>query len=54
MEAVIVNAVGQKVWEGTVTRQTELSVTTWARGVYYIRLIDLSAGNKIVKPLILE
>lgn len=52
--AIVVNAIGQRVWEGKINGKADLSVASWAKGVYYVRFIDAVNGNKSVKQFIVE
>ena len=40
LNAVIYNAVGQQIWKGQIDGETDISVALWARGIYFVKLID--------------
>ncbi len=52
--AVIYNTVGQAVWQGTINGQSEVSVATWAKGVYHIQLMNRENGERTVKSFVVE
>lgn len=54
IQAIIINAVGQTVWQGQVNGQTELNVATWAKGVYHARLMNETGSEQAVKSFIVE
>lgn len=51
LKARIVNAVGQKIWEGSVRDQEEIGVSGWAKGIYYMQLTNTSGSVNINKTL---
>ncbi len=53
VDAIIYNAVGQAVWRGTVNGKSELSVATWARGVYHMQVMS-TEGERAVKSFVLQ
>jgi len=50
----IANAVGQKVYSGQLNKKLDIPVTNWAKGVYYVILSDVSGGEKVVRPVVIE
>ncbi len=54
VNAVIYNAIGQTIWSGTVNNQTEVSVASWAKGVYHIQLANTENGDMTVKSFIVD
>ena len=52
--AIIVNAVGQTIWQGTINGQKDLSVASWAKGIYHMRLIDIVNNQSSVKSFVVE
>lgn len=52
-QGVICNVVGQKIWEGTISGPTDINTTLWARGHYFMTVID-DKGNKTVKRLVIN
>lgn len=52
-QGVICNVVGQKVWEGTISGPTDINTTLWARGHYFMTVID-ERGNKMIKRLVIN
>lgn len=45
LQVQVMNAMGQKVWSGTVHGKITLPVKDWAKGSYYIRYTDLKRGE---------
>jgi hypothetical protein len=48
------NALGQRVWEGKMQKKIVIPVATYARGIYYLRLLDEQKGSKAVKRISLQ
>ncbi|MFT4061342.1 MAG: zinc-dependent metalloprotease [Edaphocola sp.] len=48
------NAVGQKVWNGQVNKQLQIPVSQYARGMYYLRMTDVSNGQQGTKTVVLQ
>ena len=53
MTAEVYNTVGQKVWAGNVNGQVDIAIGTWAKGMYYMQLLD-EDNNIVVKKFIVE
>ena len=53
MQAEVYNTVGQQVWKGSIDGQSDISVSSWAKGIYYMQLIDANS-NRVVKKFIVE
>ncbi len=51
--AKIVNAVGQLIWMGKILDRAQIDVSSWAKGVYYIRMTNDSTVN-LARPIIVE
>lgn len=54
VNAVIYNAIGQTIWSGNVNNQAEVSVASWAKGVYHIQLANAENGDMTVKSFIVQ
>ena len=54
VNAVIYNAIGQTIWSGSVNGQSEVSVASWAKGVYHIQLANPENGDMTVKSFIVQ
>lgn len=52
--AAAYNTLGQMVWEGTVNGTTQISVATWAKGMYYIKFVNATNGNVTVKTVVVQ
>ena len=52
--ATAYNTLGQLVWEGNVSGTTQISVATWAKGMYYIRFVNAANGNTTVKTVVVQ
>ncbi len=53
-DAVIFNALGQKIWSGVLTAKLEIPVSTWAKGVYQLQITDNDTHLKSVKKFIVQ
>lgn len=53
IHAVILNPLGQIIWQGNIQDQTTIRVKEWAKGVYYIQLSD-NDGKRSVKPVVVQ
>lgn len=55
LNVVLYNAIGQKVWQGTLTG-SQLSIPTgsWSRGNYWIHLINEKEGTKATRQVVLR
>jgi hypothetical protein len=51
---VFTNAIGQKIWTGTMGQQTSVPVSRWAKGVYYLQITDKQAGGRVVKTVVIN
>ena len=38
LSAVILNNIGQRVWEGSFSHQLDIPVMTWAKGLYFLQI----------------
>ncbi|MBC7553804.1 MAG: T9SS type A sorting domain-containing protein [Taibaiella sp.] len=54
VQAIVINTMGQSVWQGTIDGQADISVAQWAKGVYHLRLIDTDNNAVIVKTFVVE
>jgi hypothetical protein len=54
VQAAIYNAIGQQVWNGTLTNSANIAVSTWAKGVYYARFSDAVSGQGAVKSFVVQ
>lgn len=50
----IINTLGQTVLMTEVKKQMEIDVTTWAKGVYYVRLINTGTRNELVRKIVVD
>jgi len=50
----IYNVFGQRVWQGTINEQEDVPVSHWARGIYYLKLVDGASATVVVKEIIVE
>jgi hypothetical protein len=53
-DAVVTNVVGQRVWTGRVDGKADISVATWSKGIYYVKLVDVATGAQTVKQFIVQ
>ncbi len=54
MNVSAINAIGQKVWQGSVVGNTSVDVSTWSAGIYYLQLTNASNGRRTVKQVIIQ
>lgn len=54
LNALVYDAVGRKIWIGTLLKEMNIPVSNWAKGVYYLQLTDELNGNKVVKSLLIQ
>ena len=52
--ATIYNSMGQLVWRGEVSGNSEISLNNWSKGIYYARFMDANTGEMAVKTFIAE
>lgn len=48
------NALGQKMWEGKLKQKVTLPVSSYTRGIYFLRVEDASKGSQTVKRITLQ
>jgi len=54
LNARIINTVGQAVWQGNILEQTDIPVSGWAKGIYYLQLSSESGHINMNKTLIVQ
>ena len=52
LNAVIYNELGQQIWKGRINGETDISVSEWGRGVYFLRMIDTKNAVTIRKVVV--
>lgn len=51
----ILNTIGQNIWTGDMDNNSEtIIVKNWAKGVYYVQLMDMKTNEKTVKKFVVE
>ena len=53
MQAMVYNSIGQQTWKGTINNQTEISVASWPKGIYYMQIMDAD-NQRMVKKFVVE
>ncbi len=53
VEITVFNTLGQSVWHGQFNGQKEIPVADWARGIYYVQILD-GNNERAVKRFVLE
>ncbi len=53
LHAAILNSVGQVIWNGDINGQLDIPVSSWAKGVYYLRAAADKTGRFVKKILIM-
>lgn len=54
IQAKVVNTVGQQLWSGNIDKEQQIVVTHWAKGMYYLELMDTQSHKKTVKRFVVE
>lgn len=54
LKAVMYNAVGQQVWSGEITGNTEIGVAGFARGNYMIQVVNENNGARTTQKIVLQ
>lgn len=54
LKAIMYNALGQQVWNGTVKHNAEISVGGFARGNYLIQVVDGGSGARTTYKVVLK
>lgn len=54
LTVTVTNAVGQQLWKSELDKYLNIPVGNWAKGVYYIQLMESVSGERIVKPVVLQ
>ncbi len=53
LKIVVYNAIGQQVWRDEVNGELDIAVNYWARGMYFIKLIDIK-NQVTIKKFVVE
>ncbi|WP_276131980.1 zinc-dependent metalloprotease family protein [Polluticoccus soli] len=53
-KVVIVNTLGQTVFAAEMMKQMEVDVTTWAKGVYHVRLVNTATKEEMVRKIVVD
>ncbi|HTN45872.1 MAG TPA: zinc-dependent metalloprotease family protein [Flavipsychrobacter sp.] len=51
---IIYNSIGQTVWSGILDKEQNISVSSWAKGVYHAQFVDDKSKESTVKKIIVE
>jgi hypothetical protein len=54
LHGIVYNTIGQVIWQDQINGQTDIPVSSWAKGVYYMRFADTSNGNVTVKSFVIR
>lgn len=54
VQAIVVNTLGQTVWQGIINGQADVQVSTWAKGIYHVRLLSSEGNEQTVKSFVVE
>ena len=52
--AVVINTIGQIIWQGKISGKADIPTGAWVKGVYHIRLSDAATGQAAVKSFVVE
>ncbi len=52
LQTVIYNVVGQQMWKGQVDGETDIPVSLWARGIYFVKTIDVKNRHTVRKIVV--
>ena len=53
LHAAAFNTVGQAIWQGSINGSTDIQVSGWAKGIYYMHITG-SDGDQAVKKFVIE
>ncbi len=53
LQGAIYNTLGQQVWKGQIDGETDIPVALWARGIYFVKTIDIK-NRHTVKKIVVE
>ncbi len=51
---VIDDAIGRKIYEGVMTKQLDIPVNLWPRGIYFARIYNSISNQRVVKKFLVE
>jgi len=54
LSANIYNELGQRVYTNSVNGNLTVSVSGWAKGIYYVELSNIANGQRVVKPVVVN
>lgn len=54
IQAIVVNTLGQIVWQGNINGQADIQVASWAKGIYHVRLLSSENNEQTVKSFVVE
>ncbi|WP_198666819.1 reprolysin-like metallopeptidase [Taibaiella helva] len=54
LDLVLFNALGQKLWSGTVQKSVVIPVGAFSRGIYYLKVTNPRQGSKAVRSISLR
>jgi hypothetical protein len=54
LHGIVYNTVGQTIWQGEINGNTDIPVSSWATGVYYMRFANLANGSITVKSFVIQ
>jgi hypothetical protein len=54
LQITIQNAVGQSLYKGSVNKNLDIPVGSWAKGVYYIQILNAANGDHSVRSVLVQ
>ncbi len=54
LQIIAQNAMGQSVYKGAMSKNLDIPVASWAKGVYYIQILNTANGDRSVKSVLVQ
>lgn len=54
MNVTIINTLGALIWQAHIEQDAKIPAATYAKGIYYINITDLSSGAQLTKKLVIQ
>ena len=54
LQGRIVNAVGQSVWQGAINTYIQVPVSTWAKGIYYLKVTSADGAFNANRTVVIQ
>jgi hypothetical protein len=54
LEVAIYNILGQQLWLGKLEKHLNIPLAGWSGGVYYVQLTEMTTGEKLIRPVVVQ